>query len=156
MLKVVPKSWWSYTFSVTDGGRPVAQAVNRSCWRDKAELQVEGAAYTARRDKSSFILESAGAPIARAERPRRWFREFVIEHSGRRYLLRRRSAFRRQYLLLEGSTRAGSITPGGLFGRKAAVELPPDVPLHLQIFIIWIVMTLWKHDDNAGAAVVGG
>jgi hypothetical protein len=152
MLKVVPKAWWSYTFSVTDGTQSVAQAVDLSWWRDKCELRTRDKTYMARRDKSSYVLESAGGVLARAEQPRKWFRELVIEHSGHRYALRANSAFRRQFLLLEGSAQVGSISPEGLFRRKAAVELPKAFPLILQVFIIWLAMTLWKHEDSSGAA----
>ena len=40
--------------------------------------------------------------------------------------------------------------PEGLFTRRAAVNLPQALPLFLQVFIIWLAMTLWKHDDSAG------
>jgi hypothetical protein len=85
--------------------------------------------------------------IARAERPRRWLRELGIEHSDRRYTLRAKSPFRRQLLLLEGSTQIGSISPDGLFTRKAEVELPQALPLFLKVFIIWLAMTIWKQED---------
>ncbi|HEV7633345.1 MAG TPA: hypothetical protein VGO41_10185 [Steroidobacteraceae bacterium] len=160
VLKVIPKVW-SYTFSVADGTESVAQAVDLSWFGDKGELRLEGATYSARRDKSSYFLESAaGELLARAERPRRWFRELVIEHSGHQYTLRAKSALRRQFLLLEGSTQIGSLTPEGLFTRKAAVDLPATIPLFLQVFTMWLVMMLWKHDDaaiGAGAVVaIGG
>jgi len=149
MLKVIPKAW-SYAFSVTDGTDSVAQAVDLSWWRDKGELRIQDDIYTARRDKSSYVLESAAGVLARTERPRRWRPELVIDHSGRRYTLRAKSAFRREFLLLDGSVKIGSISPEGLFTRRAAVELPKFFPLFLQVFIIWLVMTLWKHDESSG------
>ena len=152
MLKVIPKAWWSYAFSVTDGTESVAQVLDLSWWRDKSELRVQGATYTARRDRSAYILESATGVLVRAERPRFWRRVFIIEHSGQQYTLRSKSSLRRQFLLFEGSTQIGSLSPEGRFTRKAAAELPPAFPLFLQIFIIWMVMTLWKHDDAAAAA----
>src|SRR5262245_54961499 len=97
MLKVIPNTW-SYTFSVTDGTTPVARALDRSWWRDKGELQIQDEIYTARRDKSSYVLESPGGLQVRATRPRFWFREFSIEHSGHQYTLRRKSAFQRRFL----------------------------------------------------------
>jgi hypothetical protein len=147
MLKVIPKGW-SYTFSVTNGTQSVAEAVNLSWWGDKGELQIQGTTYTASRDKSSYVLESTDGVVARAERPRKLFRELIIEHSGQQYTLRAKSAFQREYLLFSGSTQIGSVSPEWLLSRKAEVELPNEFPLYLQIFIIWLVMTLWKHEDN--------
>lgn len=146
MLKVIPRMW-SYSFSVTDGADSVALAVDLSWRRDTGELRIQDDVYTARRDKSSYVLESAAGVLARTERPRRWHRELVIEHSGRRYTLRAKSAFRREFQLLEGPMKIGSISPEGLFTRRAAVELPKMFPLFLQVFIIWLVMMLWKHED---------
>ena len=155
MLKVIPKAWWSHAFCVTDGTASIAQAENLSWWRDKGALQLEGATYTARRERSAYILESATGVLARAERPRFWRRELIIEHSNQRYTLRAKSSWRRQFLLFEGAAQIGSVTPEGLFQRKAAVELPQALPLYLQVFIIWLVMTLWKHEDAAASGAVG-
>lgn len=151
MLQVIPKAW-SYAFSVTDDAEPVAQAVDRSWWGDKGELRVEGATYTARRDKASYVLESAASVLARAEKPRMFSREIVIDHAGRQYRLRPRSAFRREFLLFEGDAQIGSVAPEGAFTRKAVVDLPTTLPLVLRVFVIWLVMTLWKHGDSAAAA----
>lgn len=148
MLKVVPRTW-SYTFSVVDGTEAVAQAVDMSWWHDKAELRLQGATYTARRDKSAYLLESDARVLARAEQPRTWRRELFIEHSGPRYTLRAKSAFRRDLLLLEGSRQVGSIAPEWLLSRKAAVELPKEFPLYLQVFVIWLAMTVWKRAEGA-------
>ena len=148
MLKVIPKTW-SYSFSVTDDAKAVAQSVDRSWWRDKGELRIQDDIYTARRDKSSYVLESAAGVLARAAQPRKWRRELFIEHSGRLYTLRAKSAFRRDLMLFEDSTQIGSVAPDGLFTRKAAVELPKEFPLFLQVFVIWLAMTLWKHAEAA-------
>ena len=148
MLKVIPKTW-SYSFSVTDDARSIAQSVDRSRWRDKGELRIQDDIYTARRDKSSYVLESTAGEVARAAQPRKWRRELFIEHAGHRYTLRARSAFRRDLLLFEDSTQIGSVSPDGFFSRKAAVELPKELPLFLQVFVIWLAMTLWKHAEAA-------
>jgi len=148
-MKIIPKAW-SYAFSVTDGTESVAQAVDLSFWRDKGELRIQGHIYKARRNRSSYVLESAAGVLARAERPRRWLRELGIEHLDRRYTLRAKSPFQRQLLLLEGSTEIGSISPEGLFTRRAEVELPQAFPLFLKVFIIWLAMSLWKQDDHNG------
>jgi len=151
MLKVIPRAW-SYAFSVMHGSESVAKSVDLSWWRDKGEIRIQDDIYTARRDKSSYVLESAAGVLARTQRPRRWHRELVIEHSGRRYTLRAKSAFRREFQLLDGPMKIGSISPEGLFTRRAAVELPKMFPLVLQVFIIWLVMMLWKHEDMSEAA----
>ena len=149
-MKVVPKAW-SYEFCVTDGPRKLAATVNLSWWKDRGELEVEGATYTARRDKSWYLLESATGVVACALKPKKTLRELFIEHSGRRYVLRARSIFSRDFLLLDGVRQIGAIAPDGLLTRQASVDLPPEFPLYLKVFVIWLVMTLWKHADSAAA-----
>ena len=160
MLKVIPKAWWSYGFSVMDGAECVAQSVDRSSWKDKGELRIQGVTYTARREKGAYVVESAAGVLARAVQPRKWYRTFVVEHSGHQYTLRAKSAFRREFLLFDGSTQIGSLSPEGMFTRRAAVDLPQTLPLVMRVFVIWLTMTLWKHADAAaaggGAAVVAG
>ncbi|MBM3470135.1 MAG: hypothetical protein FJX73_05000 [Armatimonadetes bacterium] len=96
-----------------------------------------------------FVLESGGAVLARAEKPSAFRRSFVIEHEGRRYTLRSRSAFLRAFVLLDGSAEVGSITPEGMLTRRADVTLPLDLPLPVRVFIIWLVLILWRRDDDS-------
>ena len=149
MLKVIPKGW-SYAFKVMDNTESVAEAVNLSFWQDKSELRIQGNVYQARRDRSSYVLESTAGVLARAEWPRRWRRELGIEHADHRYTLRAKSPFRGELLLLDGSTQIGSISPEGVFTRKAEVELPQKLPLFVKVFIIWLAMTIWKQEDYSG------
>jgi hypothetical protein len=153
MLTVIPK-WFSWTFSVMDGTDPVAQAVDLSWWSDKGQLTVQGVTYTARREgvlSGSFVLESPSGVVARATKPSMLRRSFILEHSSRKYTLRAASSFGRTFLLLDGSTRIGSVSPEGIFTRRAAVELPPTLPLIVRVFIIWLTVMLWKHEANAAA-----
>jgi hypothetical protein len=152
MLEVIPKAW-SYAFSVTDEGESIAQTTNLSWWRDHSDLRVDGNTYRARRDGGSYVLESEGKVVARAKRPRLFARGLNIEHLDHRYTLRAKSAFRRQFVLMDGATQIGSIAPQGVFTRKAAADLPETLPLSLRVFIIWLVMTLWKQDDATGGAL---
>ncbi|MGC3981851.1 MAG: hypothetical protein QM808_11360 [Steroidobacteraceae bacterium] len=150
MLKVAPKTL-SYVFSVVDGAKAVAQVEILSWRRDRSELRMHDDIYTAYRDKSCYVLESTQGVLVRAERQRRWSRRLVIEHSGRAYTLCAKSAFHRQLMLLDGSTQVGCIAPKGIFTGKAAAEFPHGFPLFLQVFIIWLAMTLWKYEDSAAA-----
>lgn len=157
MLKVIFKPW-SYNFCVIDGAECLAEAVDLSWWRDRGELRIQGAAYTARRCRSSYILQSAEGVLAHAERPRMLSGELAIEHLNHRYTLRQSSLFRSDFQLLEGCSQIGSIIPKGFFTRSVSVELPETFPLVLRVFVIWLAVVLWKHADSfavaAGAAAV--
>lgn len=154
MKTVIPKSIWSYTFSVNEGGQPIAHGADLSWWRDKGELRVQGGTYTARRRRGAYVLESGQEVIASATRTRWWRREFIIAYANRSWILRARS-WRRGFQLFDGSTAIGSIAPQGPFTRKAAVDLPGELPLVLQVFLMWLVVTLWKHEDAAATGASG-
>ena len=53
MMKVIHKAW-SYSFAVTEGDKPIAQAVDLTWWRDKGELRIQDDLYTAWRDLMLF------------------------------------------------------------------------------------------------------
>lgn len=149
-LRAVPKAW-SYTFSVKDGTDSVAEVVDVSWWGEKGELKVQGETYSACYEKPAYILESAAGVLARAEHLKWLSRELAIEYAGQRYILRGK-ALHREFLLLEGDTQIGSIAAEGFLTRKVAVELPKELPLFLQVFIIWLAMTVWKQDEASGLA----
>lgn len=146
MLTVVPKAW-SYTFSVADGANAVAEVVDLTSWLggDKGELRVGGETFSARREKSTYILESTAGVVAQARHRRPLSSDLVIEHAGCSYSLRAKSTFSGEFLLFDGETQVGLIAPEGLFKPEAKVDLPREFPLFLQVFVIWLAMTLWKH-----------
>lgn len=154
MLQMIPKRF-SWTFSLMDGSQPVAHSEDRSWWSDKGELTVQGVTYTARREgvmSGAFVLESPAGVLARATKPSAFRRLLIVEHSGRQYTLRAASALRREFVLLDGSTRIGSLSPEGFFTRRAAVDLPPSLPLPVRVFIVWLTVMLWKHEQAAAAS----
>jgi hypothetical protein len=152
-LQMLPKRWYSQDLSVMGETGPVAD-IDLSWWREKAVLTIDGKPYRAYREglvSGDFILESAGTVVARAEKPSAWRRTLVIRHEGRGYELRAASAFRREFVLWAGSRQIGTVGPKHAFSRKAAVDLPDELPLPVRVFIIWLAAILWMR-DSAGAA----
>lgn len=151
MLKLVPKNLFSWDFTVLDESRPVA-AIDMSWWGEKAELTVEGINYDAYREgmfSGDFILESAGSRLAAAQKPSAFQRSFIVNHAGKEYTLRASSALKRQFVLLDDSAEIGSISPDGFLTRHAAVDLPVEIPLPVRIFIVWLVIIMWKRQSDS-------
>jgi len=154
MLTAIPKHWFSWDFTVQEGSRDVAK-IDVSWWREKGTLTVQGKDYHVYREgvmSGLFVLESAGAVLARAEKPSAFRRMFVIEHAGRQYTLQAKSAFRRAFVLLQGSQEVGWITPQGVFSRKSTVDLPESLPTPVKVFILWLTVILWKREADAAAS----
>ncbi len=154
MLTAIPKHWLSWDFTVMKGSQAVAE-IDISWWREKGVLTVQDVDYRVYREgmmSGDFILESAGSVLARAEKPSAFHRSFIVDHAGRRYTLRAKAVFRRAFLLLDGDRQIGSLSPEGMFTRRATVDLPEALPLPVKVFIIWLTVILWKRESDSGAA----
>ena len=155
MLKVIPKSWFSWDFVITEGASPIAD-IDVSWWREKGVLTVRSSRYDVYREglmSGAFILESSGSILARAEKPSAFRRSFELEYGKKFYTLQAESAFRRKFVLIEGDREVGWLSPNGVFTRQATSDLPEEIPLPVQVFMIWLVVILWKREsDSAGAS----
>lgn len=154
MLRAVPKSWFSSEYRVLENNATVA-IIDLSWWREAGELTVGGSTYRVYREglmSGPFVLESGGAIIARAEKPRAFYRSFLVEHDEKEYTLEAESALYRKFVLSEGGERIGSVYPEHALTRKAVVDFPEEIPLAVRIFMFWLVMILWKRASDAAAA----
>jgi len=147
VLHVTPTNWFSSGLIVSQEGRPVARI--RFPWgMGSGEFILEGQTYSVRPADpglSLYLLETRGRAIARA---RGWStvlqRYCVVEHGGRRYHLDSRPGFRRAYVVREGVETVGYVECQGLLARKAVASLPGSLPLPVQVFVIAIVLRLWR------------
>ena len=158
MLEAVPKHWFSWDFIVTDGADAVGE-VNVSSWREKGTLTAHGVHYRVYREglvAGDFVMASHDSILARATKPSALRRAFIIEHAGREYTLRATSAFRRSFELLDAGKPVGRLSPRGILTRRAAVDLPGATPLPLTLFIVWLVVILWKRESDSAAAPAAG
>ena len=76
-------------------------------------------------------------------------REFVIEHSGHQVHAAREVRVSAQVTLLDGANRKSDPFPRKGFSHAGPLwNFPPELPLVLQVFIIWLAMTLWKRAEG--------
>jgi hypothetical protein len=157
MLRAVPDGWFSYDFTVFDrSGTPVARA-DLANWRETATLEVGGTRYQAHRQgwrSKEFVLEKEdGGVVAVAEKPSAWKDRFVFEHGGNRYELKKESAWRSAFVLSrDGIGLVGSVRRKGFFNREWTVDVPEELPLEVSVFVVWLVVILWKREDSSAAA----
>ncbi|HKF55531.1 MAG TPA: hypothetical protein VKJ45_08815 [Blastocatellia bacterium] len=158
MLRVTPSSWFSWNFIVFEGDDQVAD-VRLAVLREAGELIVRGKAYRVNREgimSGAFILREGDLELARAEKPSAFHRSFQVDHAGRNYVLGAESAVRRKFVLNENGETVGSVSPLNAFTRKCLVDLPVDIPLPVRVFMIWLVIILWKRDSDTAAVVAAG
>jgi hypothetical protein len=104
---------WEYAVQ-DDAGRHVSD-VELSAWRERGSIRWEGSVHRVFREgglRGTFVLQGGRVP-ARAVKPTSFQSTFDIEYGSKHYLLKRRSAFRRDRLLYDEGTVIGRVLPEG-------------------------------------------
>ena len=154
-LKAIPRKWWSWTFSVFNDGREIAE-LSFACLREGGGLRFCDSIYRIYRQgmfSGSFILETNGQITAYAEKPSVLHRSFTVHHAGKTYILEAESAFRRKFVLRNADSVTGSISPEKACARDARIDLPTELPLPVRLFMVWLTLLLWKRDADSAPIV---
>ena len=154
-LTAIPKSWFSWDVQGLNGTRQVAE-IDLAYGQRESLLSGEGAPYRVFREgmaSGAYVLQDAGGrAAARAEKPSAFSRCFVIEHAGRRMVLEAISPFGRAFVLTERDAEVGSVRPEGFVSRRATASFPEDLPLPVKVFMLWLVIILWRRNaDSEGS-----
>ncbi len=152
-LTLSPSHWYSWNFKIKDARQDLAN-IDMSWWREKGTLSVAGQSYRVYRENlmsGDFILESGDGVLARAAKPSAVRRAFELSYDGLTYTLRARSAFRRAFVLEQGTREVGSVVPEGALRRRAVLTLPEAFPLPVKVFVAWLTVLIWKRDSNGAA-----
>jgi hypothetical protein len=157
MLSATPRGLFTWGFTVHQGGNVVAE-VDPSWVGESAEIQAGGKTYSAYREgllAGTFVLQSGELTLARARKVSVFARAFDIDLAGRPLELKATSVWGREFGLFENGVQVGRIGPVGWFGRRAVIDLPPDIPLPAQLFLFWLVLVLWRRAAGAAAGAAG-
>jgi hypothetical protein len=152
-MTMVPRRWYSWDFSVMSGDRTLA-VLDLASWRERADIMVGDVTHRVFREHAmsgDFIIEAGGRELARATKPSAFRHTTIVHHGGKDYTLRKVSMWRRGFVLMDGERQIGSIAPESLWTRRATAQLPPDWPVAIKAFVIWLVIILWKRDANNNA-----
>jgi hypothetical protein len=152
-MMLVPKRWYCWDFAVVSQDRTVAD-LDLSSWREKGVVSIDGREYTVGRERmmsGDFFIRRSDQMLARATKPSAFANTFIVRFNDRSYTLKKKSVWSRAFVLHEGDREIGSVAPKSLWTRHAAVNLPPDWPLPIRAFVIWLAIVIWKRDADAGA-----
>ena len=154
MLHATPRGLFTWGFTIRQGGDTIAD-IDPSWLGERAEIRVEGQAYSAYRESllaGTFVLQSEERTLARARKSSAFVRAFDIDLAGRPMELKAVSVWRREFGLFENGEQVGRISPASWFGWQAVIDLPSDIPLSAQLFLFWLVLVLWRRAAAADAA----
>jgi hypothetical protein len=154
-LQLLPQSWISRDFNVTQNGALVAKIGKASLWKDKAVIEIDGASFDVYREhqmSGDFLLQQDGRSIARAQNPSVLRNSFLIDYGGKEFALKKVSVWRRDFALFDQDRKVGFVAPAGIFTRKANISLPDELPLQVRVFVVWLVQIMWRREQSAAAA----
>jgi len=151
-MTIVPLRWYSWNFDLLEGTRRLAH-LDLSAWREKGVLSVDGINHRVYREgvmSGDFVIARDGLVLARATKPSAFRSTFMISWNGREYTLRKKSILGREFVLLDGDTQIGSVARNSWWSRDSSVDLPTTWPLPIRVFVIWLVLIMWRRDANSG------
>ncbi|HKX33435.1 MAG TPA: hypothetical protein VJ302_37505 [Blastocatellia bacterium] len=157
MLKLTPKGWLSWDFLIGEHDLTLGE-VDFSWMGEKGSITLGQSTFKAYRRGmlgKEYALESNGVILARAEKTSLFRRSYEVRFGNRSYTLQAESMFHRAFVLMDGQTEVGWISPDGSITRCTSAALPEHFPLPVKVFIIWLVLLTWKQ-AAAAAAVAGG
>ena len=129
MLEFKPKGLFSadYVFRAPSHELIV---VEQSKWRDRAQFTLQTQRYAMWREKAwsgDYVIERADSTrFGRARRPRYFREKYELDLGGRTLHMRRKSAWSREFMILDGEQLIGTIRPVSTFSRRVVVELPAE------------------------------
>ena len=157
MLRVQPKSWWSEVYRVSEDGREVTE-VNIRWMREAGTFAIGPDRFQVGREgwmSGDFYVARGGTRLASASKPSALYRRFEVRVQGQSYTLAPRSAFTRTFDLARGGHSVGSVRPEAWWSRKATAHLPEDLPLEVRVFLVWLVLVMWKRSRDSAASSGG-
>jgi hypothetical protein len=152
MLVVQPRGSWRRGFDVLDESGTVLGAFQGSPWREGGRIRAAGQEWEFRRDRyRRLALAGPQGEWAAAERISLWSGRWQLSTGGRAYELAKAGWWSRRYQLRAGDAVVGELSPRGLFSSKSDAALPAELPPAVQVFVIAVVMTLWRRENSAAA-----
>ena len=122
--------------------------VEFSSWRERGSVRLQGADHRVFREsalRGAFVLEG-GRVRVRAVKPSAFRSTFEISYGSNHYVLRTRSALRKDRVLYEEDALIGGVFCEGSLNRRARVELPDDLPMLLTMFVVWLTLLQWRSE----------
>jgi hypothetical protein len=126
--------------------------------RQPAAIVVGGATFHPVRDgvvRTAYHLDGNGARLASAAAAGASFRRFTVQAGERTFTLAVASWLGRSFALAENGATVGTIARTGFFTSKCAADLPGDLPLGVQAFLIWLVLITWRRQAATNAVISG-
>ena len=155
MLLFEPKSWWRSAFEVTEPSTETRISLSPRGFLEGCFFKLDGDRYELKRQRwwgGAFLLECNGSVLFRAHKPSAFKRSFELKHGGERFTVAAKSMWSRVYVLRQGSRVVGRIERPSWWSRRAEADLPEDLPLVFRVFVVSLVLLMWRREHGAAAS----
>lgn len=149
MLEATSASIWRQRYVITADDRQVA-TWDGSMLKTGGMLEVDGRRYEVRAKMWGLrygMVDVGGARIASADRVGR--KSWTIEADGRTYLFRRTSLWRDEQEMYAEGVPVGWVKRKSIWRSDAVAHLP-GLELHVQLFVLAVVMSNWHRTAASG------
>ena len=153
MLAAIPTDFFSTNFRLEQENELVGE-LDPSIWRSKATLELHEGTYDLYREKTlggDYLLARNGNVVARAEKLSVFRDRFAVHFDNQVIELKKLRWTSRKFALFDGGRQIGTISPCGLFTKRADIDLPREWPLANRIFMFWLVFLMWKRESQASS-----
>lgn len=151
MLRAIPTHICARRFSIRDGDQEVAE-LSIGWFSETGTATAEGRAMQLRREHvagGAFELEVGGTLIAKAYKPSLFRNRFELDFGNVRIILERESLLGFAFVIRRGRDVLGRIERPNVFTREAEIDLPDEWPIPLKLFVIWLVLIIWRRLNSA-------
>lgn len=156
MIRARPRHLFSWDFDLLlDDGSSIA--LDMGWLREGGRFTWAGTEYQVLREGfwfSDFLLMADGQVLARGTKISLFGRSFAVRLSDRELKLWA-SWFSRRFELIEQDAVVGMVSPDGFFTRSCTGEFPKDLSVPVQVFLLSLVLLMWRRQNNAAAASSG-
>jgi hypothetical protein len=145
MLIMRKQGWLGWSYVVQNGTQQPVADLSVAVFGDSGSFSIQGTRYVVEHEGwlgRRFRLQRDGAIVARTSKGSAGH-VFEIEAGEARYSLRQKSFASPEYVVLDGSRRVGSLLRPS-YVRSAQVDACAEVPLPVQVFLLWLMALLWK------------
>lgn len=146
-LTAEPQGFTARRYRITSAGQPIVE-IDLPPFGPSKLTPLAGVTYQMRREgvgRVTFTMAADGAPtVARATQRHFGSRDYEVVIGSERFALRGESLMSSAYRLLDGERLVGVLRPGAAMRRGVEAELPDGVSLEAYVFLVWIVLLLWR------------
>jgi hypothetical protein len=154
VLSCLPKSICSWNYSITDSASEVTASVRFNFLDEQGNISLGSNYYGIEHTwlGGKWSLTIGDRVVAVAVKPNPLTRYFEVSYDSQNLILRAESLFTRSFLIEQNGRLLGRIQPKHLFTKRASIDCSSSVPIHIQVFLFWLTVLMWKRAANKSKA----